>query len=249
MALDDQGKAPFDFQRVMSRSTGLIARNFAPFFLLSIVFAAIPDAAIKFYLPWWASDDASGEGFILLGVIVVSMILDLLLQATLTRASVDDLAGRKVSLRETLSAGLDVAFPLVGLALLVSLGVLAASALLIVPGVVLAVYWFVAVPALVVERTSAISALRRSVELTRGHRWPVFGVLMVVFLLIVAHIALALELAGSWDEPPPDWTIVAMALVRAVSSMIGTVIVCATYFELRQIKEGIGIPEIASVFD
>ena len=41
------------------------------------------------------------------------------------------------------------------------------------PGIMLMVRWFVAVPACVVERIGPSGSMKRSAELTSGHRWKV----------------------------------------------------------------------------
>ena len=55
--------------------------------------------------------------------------------------------------------------------------------LLVVPGLILACMFFVAVPVAVVERPGVFEALARSGRLTRGHRVPILGVLVATFYL------------------------------------------------------------------
>jgi uncharacterized membrane protein len=69
---------------------------------------------------------------------------------------------------------------LIGLAfaaLLVVVGLL-----LIVPGVILATIWFAALPVCIVEQRGLSASLRRSRELTRGHRWKLFGLMLLLLI-------------------------------------------------------------------
>jgi hypothetical protein len=87
---------------------------------------------------------------------------------------------------------------LVGVALLTGVGVGLGCLLLLVPGIVLAVRWSLAVPVVMLEHASPRTAMRRSRELVDGHGWSVFRVLLNVgiitallsFLIRVVAIAL-----------------------------------------------------------
>ena len=80
-------------------------------------------------------------------------------------------------------------------------GILAAIAiaigfvLLIVPGLFLLTIWCLIVPVIVLEGVSAGDSFSRSRELVRGNGWNVFGLIVLMFLiLIVASLVLALVL-------------------------------------------------------
>jgi hypothetical protein len=56
--------------------------------------------------------------------------------------------------------------------------------LLIIPGIILSLAFIVVYPVAVFEKGSAIDALRRSAELTRGRRWNIFGASFIIGILI-----------------------------------------------------------------
>ena len=58
--------------------------------------------------------------------------------------------------------------------------------LLIVPGLFLLTIWFVGAPAIVAEGRGALEAFGRSHELVKGNGWQVFGVIVSVFLILIA---------------------------------------------------------------
>jgi hypothetical protein len=60
------------------------------------------------------------------------------------------------------------------------LGIGVASLFLIVPGVILALRWSVAGPAVAIEGNGPFDALRRSGKLTSGHYWHILGLTLIV---------------------------------------------------------------------
>jgi uncharacterized membrane protein len=55
--------------------------------------------------------------------------------------------------------------------------------LLIIPGIILSLAFAVVYPVAVFEKGSAIDSLRRSLQLTRGRRWNIFGASFVIAIL------------------------------------------------------------------
>lgn len=72
-------------------------------------------------------------------------------------------------------------------ALITSVVGLAATLLLVIPGLIVFTRWSLAVPVIVLERAPAAQALRRSNELVRGRTWQVLRLSLTIFL--VAGIA------------------------------------------------------------
>jgi hypothetical protein len=94
------------------------------------------------------------------------------------------LEDRPPALGETLWKGVRFTAPVFAIQALYTLGMLAGMVLLLVPGIILALMWVLAVPVLVIERTGIVEAFGRSRVLTKGHRWTLLG-LMVGYALIV----------------------------------------------------------------
>src|SRR5262249_32311986 len=107
--------------------------------------------------------------------------------------------------------------------------------------------WFVAVAACVVERRGPLAAMGRSKQLTKGHRWRIFGLLLLLFpVSILASIMIELILT------PLGGTILTFIVTVAWTAIWGAyyaVSVAVSYHDLRVAKEGIDIEQIASVFD
>jgi hypothetical protein len=73
-----------------------------------------------------------------------------------------------------------------GTLLLWGLAVGAGFLLLVAPGVFLVVAWVPIVPVLLAEGKQGPDALKRAWTLTQGHRWPIFLVLLLAFVAVVA---------------------------------------------------------------
>jgi len=98
----------------------------------------------------------------------------------------------------------------------------------------------------VIEGTGIGQGFGRSRELTRGHRWGILGLLVLV---VVAQwiVAFVLGLVGALLGPVGAGIInVAVTLFFAAFS---SVMVAVGYYYLRAEKEGIVIDDLARVFD
>lgn len=136
----------------------------------------------------------------------------------------------------------------------VAIGVL----LLIVPGVLIAMAWFVATPVIVAEGVPAPSCFTRSGDLTRGHRWPIFGLQLIftigstVFGIGVGLLVVLAERAVGAGVPRQalQWiTFGGTGFAGAIGACVNAVGVAVTYRELIRIRGGLGAKEVATIFD
>ena len=236
--------APGEFRigRVLNESAAVLSRNFLMFFVIALV-AALPRSLLEA-----AGDDlgALAAGRILVGVFL-AIVLGTLAQAVLVYGAFQDMRGRPVNLADCLRVGLGRFFPIIGLAICMSIGIMIGLVLLVVPGIILAVMWFVATPACVVEQLGPMSAMGRSSELTKGHRWKIFGMLLLVVVgagIISVIIGGLLGLIGS-SLLVVLGTLAWNGVWGAFYAIFGVV----TYHDLRVAKEGVDVHQIAAVFD
>jgi hypothetical protein len=125
--------------------------------------------------------------------------------------------------------------------------VIVAFILALVVFAILYTMWFVAVAACVVERRGPFGALGRSQELTKGHRWRIFG--MMLLLLIISYVISVL--VGLMLSPAGSMIVTFLGNL-AWSAILGAYFataVAVSYHDLRVAKEGVDIEQIASVFD
>lgn len=260
------GARRFEIGRVISGTFGVIGRNFGPFVLMSLLLGGLPNLLVSLaqlplqggfttYSPPLLGGWAAG--------LLVMVVCAFVLQAAIVHATVADLTGRRVVVGESLKVGLRNWLPLVGLAILIGLGLALGFILLVVPGIILAVVWSVAVPAKVVEKIGVTDALQRSRDLTRGHRWAIFGlcVLYVIALWVVEALVMAAIMPFVFSKGIPSVgavtgftavnvaTMIGSALVATITTLISTAGGATLYSELRSTREGGGPEAMASVFD
>ncbi|WP_395645236.1 glycerophosphoryl diester phosphodiesterase membrane domain-containing protein [Terricaulis sp.] len=255
-------EARFDFGRVIGQTFGLIGRNFGLFFLMALVFAGAPQFAIQYAQSIaFSSGDPMMMTYVSLGALLASFVFTYILQGSLTRASVDDLSGKGVQFGAALGDGFRYFFPLFIVALLVGIGMMIGFILLIIPGIILAVRWVVSAPVVVVEREGPTRAIGRSAELGEGHRWAIFGlILLFVVFSYACMIVLGMVMAATLGDVGPAGIITTMdttglliagftAVISAITTLISTVGTASLYFELRRVKDGVSVTDLASVFD
>jgi len=106
----------------------------------------------------------------------------------------------------------------------------------------------------VVEGHGVFAALSRSSDLTRGHRGAIL-LLFVMFAIgsaILRSFAEILPLTTAIAAPDAAQAIrdlVVTPLLQALGAMFGAAGVASIYFELRTIKEGVGIEALAKAFE
>ena len=176
----------------------------------------------------------------------VLALLPFFLQPTLLYAVFEDMRGRPVDLLGSSSHVRRRILPAIGTAFLMTLLGGLALLLLIVPGLILMAMWFVAIPACVVEQTGPWKSLSRSAALTKGNRWKVFG--MMVLLIILSAIGGALVGAFAAAAGATLGGLLALIWIALVAPF-SAILVVVTYHDLRVAKEGVDTDQIAAVFE
>jgi uncharacterized membrane protein len=198
---------------------------------------------------------------VFLGVVVsavigaaIYVVLRSIVQGCLVRATVADSEGRQAGIGECLTAALSRLLPLIGASILFTLAIILGSMLLIVPGIMVAVAWAVVIPVTVEEQLSVGAAFRRAADLTRGARWKVFGLflLMAVILWLLALaaglfqiFAVGLPRAGGM---PPSF-IIFNAVTTTISVTFWATMVTGLYVELRDWKDGPAGQRLNEIFE
>ncbi|MER5555790.1 glycerophosphoryl diester phosphodiesterase membrane domain-containing protein [Streptomyces sp. NPDC002793] len=140
---------------------------------------------------------------------LIALIATLITTSVLTMVISRSVLGRGVTLSEAWSEARPRLLPLLGLTLLLSLLSLAIMVVGLLPGLALGggaagvtltflgliassgvVLWLMirftlAAPALMLERQSVLTSLRRSAKLVRGNWWRTFGILALTYLLVI----------------------------------------------------------------
>ena len=111
---------------------------------------------------------------------------------------------------------------------------------LIVPGVFLAVMLLVSTIACILEDRSPVEALKRSRELTRGNRWRLLGLVLILFILAMAVPLLVAIPAAVAGIVPGIGALVGRVVASAALGLLGVfvaIVLTHTFLELRRLNE------------
>jgi hypothetical protein len=232
----------------LSRALQVYGAGFGKFFVLTLI-PFLPLLMLALF-----AGPGKANPALLAAEIFLQLILWSLATATCLYGSYQIMRGQSFSVGESFRIGLKRLGPVVGTAFLGGLLVELAFLLFVIPGLIVWCALYVATPACVIERLGAKASLRRSRELTKGHRWAIFGLILLVVvvpLIAGAGVAFAAGLIGAAAGRTVDRalvTVVTFAL-QTVMQSFAAVLKAVVYHDLRVAKEGVDIETIASVFD
>ena len=254
------GEPQFSIARSLSMTFGVLGRNFVPMMTLAVIVTAV-QSVIEYLL----SGDATGgesSGGSFLNILSYGFIT-----APLTYATFQDLRGTRIGLSDMMSGGFKkigrvmgaafavgvvavaVALPAVFLYfanefLGIAVGIAAAIAVLY-----MFVAWFALVPVLVVEDVKFFAGFGRAAALSAGRRWGLLGLVLIYGVIILGISLVIFGIIGFVALSAPLIGLVLAIPFLALYSVLGAIMPVVVYYLLRSEKEGVGIDEIAKVFD
>jgi len=245
----------FRIGSVIGRGFSILLKNIVPFGLLALVLSSPPTI---YALVGEPPNDAESIRFDTTSVILllVNILFGYLLTVVLVYGTVRELRGNRAPIGDCIRGGVAVLLPVIGVAIMTFLVTAVGLLLLIIPGIIASVMLWIAIPAAVVERPGVMASLSRSAELTKGHRWQIFG--LVLLLGVLTGIAGALVagvvavIVGGLTMDLQSSTIVSVLADLAITAFFAAlwaVVAAVSYHDLRIVKEGVGTEEIAAVFD
>ncbi len=186
---------------------------------------------------------------------ILQFVLGSLATGTCLFGAYQIMRNRPFSISESFKVASGRMASLLGATLLVGLLTGLAFLLLIVPGVMLMVAWTVVLPAVVVERLGARAAMRRSRALTSGHRWAIFGLIILAGIITAITVGIATGIVAFLTALTAGLGPV-MAIITVICVFAGTVVAQAfsavlsavIYHDLRVAKEGVDVERLADVF-
>ncbi|EZP50057.1 hypothetical protein [Sphingomonas sp. RIT328] len=250
---------------VFGRSFGIIKDNPIATLGVAFILMALPQLVLsQFAGRNWMLEKLQGGAYALFGVYgIIVGVLWLVASGALVQAAVAHDQGRRADLAETLQVGVRRFLPLFAVYLLFLLGVWAASILLLVPGIMLAVMWSVSLPVIVAERPGVFGAFGRSRHLTKGARWHVFGILLLalVFYMLASAMVGVVSVAGYGSfgamtgggqlraMPAPSLFLqLLQSVVTTVSLTWFTLVGASLFIELRHWKDGPDVDRLTEIF-
>lgn len=250
----------FRLGQAFSQSFSVFGRHFVAFVVLTVL-ANIPNYVFQWgFAPTPVAPGALPEvnPWALLAL-PVGMICSMIATGTITYGVVQDLRDVPVSIGEAIAIAARRVLPMIGVALAFGILWVLGLILLVVPGFIVACMYFVAAPVCIVEREGVGGSLRRSRFLTKGHRWKIFGALLLIIvlgLIVFGMIAATVASSGLMTGPggatmlqnAGPVTIVQNAVAAVFGAFIA-VLVAVFYYHLRVAKEGVDLAKVAGVFD
>lgn len=186
--------------------------------------------------------DSSSAAVPTLAILLLGFLSAILAMGALSRLLGEAYTSQAQSWQESLGYASTQLLPLVVLAVLEIIGVLAGLTLFVLPGIFLGVAWWASVPVLMLERTGPLRALTRSWELVRGYWWTVFGSLLIAVSGVVGVNFLAGLVAEGASSSSVDTVLTLNSVSTAVADLLGFPLLAAVavvaYMELRAQKEG-----------
>lgn len=229
--------------KLVSQSFAIYFRNFVPFVLLSLVLLS-PWVAAQILAPLDPYETTSRD----LLYMLLQMLLTYVLTSALTYGVVQQMRGKPAGIGEAVAKGLQAFGRVLGTGLICVLRIILFSILLYIPGIWEQCRLYVALPAAVMEGSSGSAAVERSIRLTDGSKWQIFGSWFIIFLIPTVLLVVATFMTTSMDSDVvlPWWLEIATQLIFAPLSAVA-MSVC--YFLLREGKENKSAEELAAIFD
>jgi uncharacterized membrane protein len=174
------GGASFNVGDAISYGWNAFWKNAGPMLLITLVIVAVQ---LLISIVGSSTDSAIGR----LLVQLISFVVGIILAMGLIRASLAVCEGRKPEASMLMET--DGFFNYLVAAILFGIAVVVGLVLCIIPGIIVAVvFQFFGYGIVQQPNLGAVDSLKRSAEITQGHRWPLFG--LVVLLALINFVGL-----------------------------------------------------------
>ncbi len=249
--------APLGIGAILGESAGLLFSNF----LAACGIALIPIAiGTLISVAVFGVDVAVGQGpdpaaidesyFINFGLtFFIELIAYSLATAMLVSFAYDVKLGRSKRLSSYVNSVIGNLLPLIVMAVVSYILIVIGLSLLILPGLWLYAVFSLIVPVIVVER-AGFGAMGRSAELTKDYRWPIVGLLIVMFIVMFIISAIFGLIVGFISALVGGQAL--LLILNIVTSTVGfafgCIMIALLYARLRELKEGISVDHLADVF-
>jgi len=251
--LSGVGGAPFGVGAAIAKSFAIFAKGWWKFFVLTLIplapyyvfeFATQPTTLEGVA----AGQQAGGAYFASLGFrTLLAMALSALANVTCLYGAYQIMRGKDFTIGESFSAGFSRLLPALGTSLAVVILVMVGFIVLVVPGMIALLMMYVALPVCVVERLGPFASMSRSRFLTKGSRWKLLGLALLMYLAILVLGGIFGGI-GAYLGGFMGYRIGAMPVSIFIYAFF-SVLAAVVYHDLRVAKEGVDIETISGVFD
>jgi hypothetical protein len=175
--------------------------------------------------------------------LLFGLLIGLVITPLTNAAVVDAVArlylGQPTTAVDSLKHGLSRLLPLIGTSILMGLAIMGGFILLIIPGILFALWFALSTHVVVIERLSGAKALGRSKELVRPH----LGTMIVLGLLLLG-VSFGLGMVAGFI-PQAHLQLVVQTLVTAVTTVFFTAAFVVFYFSCRCAVDNFDLQHLA----
>lgn len=253
-----QPKAPLGVGEIVGESFSILFRHF-----IQVIIIGFVPTLIGFLISGMLTgfnvalglepQDFTGPGSAIASVLslVINMVVYAITTALLVQLAYDAKLSRPIQIGRYIGPAISVVFPLAIMTIVVTILVMIGFMLLIVPGLWIYAVFAVIAPAIVIERVG-FGAMGRSRFLTKEYRWPIVGALILAVILSVIISFIAFFIVGIIASLGSVGLIVGVILFAGLSTLGAgymSILLALIYARLREIKEGVNVDQIATIFD
>ncbi len=214
----------------------VIPLTFVQYLLTDVAFKNTASLTINQETGEISGGSSFGRGILILIVAgVIGYLIQYLVTGAITRSAAGSLVGMKIDVGESYRYAFKRLAGLILVAILIALAVGVGLILLIIPGLIFAVFFSVAIPAFVIEHRKGTEALSRSWNLVRGSFWHVLGVIFVAGLLAAVVSGILGAIGGTSFFLSWIFGAIAQIIVSPFVALVGVVL----YVDLRARHENL----------
>lgn len=191
-------------------------------------------------------DTLPANGVLLLVTLLTQTLITGLLMVVVGRA----VLGKAITFAEAWADFKPRLPALLGLTIVVTIITMIGTFLLIIPGVAAYVFLALATPALVLERGTVGSAMKRSFNLVSGSWWRVFGYLLVALLIttvisfvIQLPVSMSLPVSGEMSTGQQLMSEIGYGIAQTITVPFASAVTALIYIDQRIRRENLG-PEL-----
>lgn len=246
----------FRVGRTLGHGFSVYYRNFVPFTIVAFAIT-LPLLLLEIYGATWDLTSVTRTRMEYTYA-VADFLLGSVVSGALVYGTFQALQGHRLEISDCLSNGTRSAVAVIAISVVIFVIIILGYVALIIPGLMAMTVFAVAVPVTVVEKQGIGGALRRSRELTKGYGWEVFGLIVLSIFLPMLAIGFIIGFVagfgaafsgGMQTETLALIEIVLNFVLNGVFAAFYASVTCVMYHHLREAKEGVGIEELAAVFD
>jgi hypothetical protein len=253
---------PRSVGEILDATFVIYRRQFPRLFTIAVVSLALPYILQTYVMGQLEGASSPDEFLSIFAWLLALMVLFAVFQAVATAATVhvvsESYLGNELTVADAFRRTGPSVWGLIVVWLSVSLLVLFGSVLFIIPGIILALGLAFSTQALVLERVSPLTAMRRSWVLARGSKGKIFLLLItvgVILLVVLMGSLIALMFVSFFvgsTEPGASnslLTTVSDIVVLVIQLLIFPILPClltVTYYDLRVRKEGFDLEVLAA---